>query len=148
MSFFLKKYFTRPFPKTQGFAAYRNPGPVVHYPIILVSLSIGYYLCQGNIWLQPLLLIYLVAGIYLGRDWAIAAHYNLFLTIFVWIVTAGLWVFYPQIPTFAKLTAEWDLGRFLLPILVSAGVLIFFGWHIWRQMQLLSTESSEVQKHK
>lgn len=69
-------YFIRPFPGTQGFAAYRFPGILVHLPLFLVFLFLGLYLNLGTTWLRPFIILYLVIGLYLGRDIAIYAHYN------------------------------------------------------------------------
>ncbi len=69
-------YFIRPFPSTQGFSAYRFPGILVHIPLFLIFLSLGLYLNLGTTWLRPFIVLYLVIGLYLGRDIAIYAHYN------------------------------------------------------------------------
>jgi hypothetical protein len=69
-------YFIRPFPSTQGFSAYRFPGMLVHLPLFLIFLFIGLYLNLGTPWLRPFIALYVVIGLYLGRDIAIYAHYN------------------------------------------------------------------------
>ena len=76
-------YFIRPFPGTQGFSAYRFPGMLVHIPLFLVFLFLGLYLNLGTIWLRPFILLYIVIGLYLGRDIAIYAHYNPLITVAV-----------------------------------------------------------------
>jgi hypothetical protein len=69
-------YFIRPFPSTQGFAAYRFPGMLVHIPLFFIFLFLGLYLNLGTTWLWPFIILYIVIGLYLGRDIAIYAHYN------------------------------------------------------------------------
>jgi hypothetical protein len=72
----LLAYFKHPFPKAEGFSAYKMPGLLVHVPVILIFGSLGVWLCGGDPWLYPLFLVYAVAGVYLGRDLAILAHYH------------------------------------------------------------------------
>ncbi len=81
-------YFIRPFPGTQGFSAYRFPGILVHLPLFLIFLFIGLYLNLGTPWLRPFIILYIVIGLYLGRDIAIYAHYNplIILTIILFII--------------------------------------------------------------
>jgi hypothetical protein len=69
-------YFIKPFPSTQGFSAYRFPGMLVHLPLFLIFLYIGLFLNLGTPWLWPFIALYVVIGLYLGRDIAIYAHYN------------------------------------------------------------------------
>lgn len=79
MSFW--SYFGSPFPATTGFSAYRSPGLLVHLPVVLFSTLLGIWLCFGDLWLYPLFGLYLVVGLYFGRDLAIFAHYNPFITL-------------------------------------------------------------------
>ena len=86
-------YFRSPFPKAQGFSAYRMPGVLVHGPVILLFVWLGAWLCLGEPWTYALFIVYLVAGIYLGRDLAILAHYNMLITLAVlggtiWLVAS------------------------------------------------------------
>jgi len=69
-------YFIKPFPSTQGFAAYRFPGMLVHLPLFFIFLFLGLYLNLVTPWLRPFIALYIVIGLYLGRDIAIYAHYN------------------------------------------------------------------------
>jgi hypothetical protein len=75
------QYFNRPFPSLKGFSAYRFPGMLVHLPIIGVFLLFGLLLLGNVPHLLPLLPLYLVLGIYLGRDLAILCHYAPLLTL-------------------------------------------------------------------
>jgi hypothetical protein len=76
-------YFIRPFPSTQGFSAYRFPGMLLHIPLFFVFLFLGLYLNLSTIWLKPFILLYIVIGLYLGRDIAVYAHYNPLITLAV-----------------------------------------------------------------
>jgi len=76
-------YFIRPFPSTQGFSAYRFPGILVHLPLFLTFLFLGLYLNLGTMWLWPFIILYIVIGLYLGRDIAVYAHYNPLITLAV-----------------------------------------------------------------
>jgi hypothetical protein len=61
-------YFRSPFPSTEGFSAYRMPGVAVHGPLIFASVFVGFFLCWPHPMLRPLLTIWVLGGIYLGRD--------------------------------------------------------------------------------
>src|SRR4030042_3139931 len=74
-------YFIKPFPSTQGFAAYRFPGILLHVPLFFIFLFLGLYLNLGTTWLWPFIVLYIVIGLYLGRDIAIYAHYNPLITV-------------------------------------------------------------------
>jgi hypothetical protein len=77
------EYFLRPFPGTEGFSAYRFPGILLHIPLFLIFLYIGLYLNLGTTWLWPFIALYIVIGLYLGRDIAIYAHYLPLITVAV-----------------------------------------------------------------
>jgi hypothetical protein len=86
-------YLRHPFPKAEGFSAYRFPGFIVHLPIALFLLALGASLTLSEPYLWPLLLVYLVAGLYLGRDLAIVAHYVPLITLgvlggFIWLIAS------------------------------------------------------------
>jgi hypothetical protein len=81
-------YFRSPFPSTAGFSAYRMPGVAVHGPLILSSVMLGFFLCWPHPMLRPLLIVWVLAGLYLGRDIAILCHYNPLLTLISWAAFA------------------------------------------------------------
>ena len=87
------QYFRSPFPKAEGFSAYRMPGLLVHVPVFFFFVWLGAWLCLGgDVWVYPLFLLHLVIGLYLGRDVAILAHYNGLILIGVvagWFVLIG-----------------------------------------------------------
>lgn len=79
-------YFRTPFPSRQGFAAYRFPGPAVHLPLFFIFALTGFLLCGASV----LLLVWLIAGLYIGRDIAIFSHYAPVLLLVIW--GAMLWL--------------------------------------------------------
>lgn len=88
------RYFRSPFPSRQGFSAYRMPGALVHGPLIFAATLVGFFLCWPHPLLRPLLIVWVLAGLYLGRDLAILCHYAPLLTLICW-AAAGLVLFRP-----------------------------------------------------
>jgi hypothetical protein len=60
------------------------PGVAVHGPMILASALVGFLLCWPHAVLRPLTIIWVLAGLYLGRDIAVLCHYNGLLTLICW----------------------------------------------------------------
>lgn len=87
-------YFRSPFPSRKGFSAYRMPGAAVHGPLIITATVAGFFLCGPHPVLRPLLIVWVLAGVYLGRDITILCHYNPLLTLISWAAFA-LVVFRP-----------------------------------------------------
>jgi len=81
-------YFRSPFPSTEGFSAYRLPGAAVHLPLILAATFVGFFLCWPHLMLRPLLVVWVLAGLYLGRDITVLCHYNPLLTLICWAASA------------------------------------------------------------
>lgn len=81
-------YFKRPIPQAEGFAPYRFPGPVAHLPVTVAFLLLGVYLCTDFRLLYPLVGVYLIMGLYVGRDLAIYAHYNPLILIAMFALLA------------------------------------------------------------
>lgn len=78
-------YFRRPFPSRQGFSAYRFPGLAAHIPFLVAFAALGILLCGGaNSLLRPLIIVWIVAGLFLGRDIAIFCHYAPPLLLVIW----------------------------------------------------------------
>jgi hypothetical protein len=48
----------------------------------------GFWLCWPHALLRPLLLVWVLSGLYLGRDIAILCHYSPLLTLICWGVAA------------------------------------------------------------
>ena len=61
---------------------------LVHLPLFFIFLFLGLYLNLGTTWLWPFIVLYIVIGLYLGRDIAIYAHYNplIILTVILFII--------------------------------------------------------------
>jgi len=85
-------YFRSPFPSTEGFSAYRMPGSAVHGPLLVASTLVGFFLCWPHPVLRPLLIVWMLAGLYLGRDVAVLCHYNPLFTLISW--AASVFVFF------------------------------------------------------
>lgn len=81
-------YFRSPFPSTKGFSAYRMPGAAVHAPLILAFSLVGLFLCGSHALLRPLVAVWMLAGLYLGRDITILCHYSPLLTLVSWAAFA------------------------------------------------------------
>ena len=81
-------YFRSPFPSAEGFSAYRMPGMVVHAPLIFAAGLIGLALCWSHPALRPMVIVWVLAVVYLGRDAAILCHYNPLLTLTCWAGSA------------------------------------------------------------
>ncbi len=120
-------YFGRLFPSRQGFSPYRFPGAIVHIPFTIFILVFGILLCAEYPWLWPLIPVYLIVGLYLGRDLAIMAHYNLFITL---VVIAGI-IFLPLNADSLKKIADsiavpfYGLNSFLISAIVIAGFYFY-----------------------
>jgi hypothetical protein len=113
-------YFRSPFPSTQGFSAYRMPGMAVHGPLILASAFVGFVLCWPHPALRPLTIIWVLAGLYLGRDIAVLCHYNGLLTLVSW--GASALVFIKPAPI-----ARFGAAHIVVSALLSAalGIVLF-----------------------
>jgi hypothetical protein len=88
-------YFKSPFPAGKGFSPYRAPGPAVHLPVVGLFVLVGYLLFYPFSWMWLPMTIISLIGFYIGRDLAIAAHYNLLITLTVWASVTGLFIFLP-----------------------------------------------------
>jgi hypothetical protein len=110
----LLAYFRSPFPSTQGFSAYRLPGMAVHGPLIFACTFVGLFLCWPHPTLRPLLVVWVLAGLYLGRDIAVLCHYYPLLTLISWAASA-LVLFRPA-PI-----ASFGRSHLVIPAMLSAG---------------------------
>jgi hypothetical protein len=86
----LFRYFRAPFPSQKGFSAYRTPGIGVHGPLILAFSIAGFVLCWPHPVLRAFLIVWVLAGLYLGRDIAILCHYNPLLILIPWAAFAAV----------------------------------------------------------
>jgi|SRR5947209_6045955 len=108
-------YFRSPFPSTAGFSPYRMPGTAVHGPFIISFAFLGFCLCWPHLMLRPFLIVWLLAGIYLGRDIAILCHYNPLLTLLSWAAFVVI-LFKPHS------IAGFGTSHIVLPAVLSAGI--------------------------
>lgn len=112
---FVLSYFRVPFPSTKGFSAYRMPGLAVHGPLILCFSLLGVLLCWPHSVLRPLLIFWVLAGVYLGRDIAILCHYSPLLTLISW-AASGM-VLFKHVPI-----ARFGAAHVAIPGMISAVV--------------------------
>jgi len=78
--------------------------------------------------LRPLVVVWFLAGLYLGRDIAIFCHYALPLALVVWVAA------------FIALSKSLLIGRFgashvVAPALISFAIAGVFLWRIYRSSQ-------------
>lgn len=119
-------YLAAPFPGTKGFSPYRFPGSIVHVPVLLLFVAVGVRLTWWNLWLYPLFVVYLAAGVYVGRDLAILAHYNPLITLMVISGVLGA-VCAPQ--SVARLWPQ--SGNWPMAVGTSMALAVFFGLWVW-----------------
>jgi hypothetical protein len=111
-------YFRSPFPSRQGFSAYRFPGPAVHLPLFFIFALTGFLLCGPRL----LLLIWLIAGLYIGRDVAVFSHYAPVLLLVIWAVMVGLSWGARGVAQFGKAHPEAGVVLTFLLLVVQVGV--------------------------
>ncbi|MFG0250900.1 MAG: hypothetical protein ACF8OB_18600 [Phycisphaeraceae bacterium JB051] len=86
----MKDYFRNPFPRHKAFGAYASPGPVVHLPLIFLIVGMSWILSNATLSMTvPTMSISIFCAMYLGRDLAIKAHYNLLITLTVYVLLLG-----------------------------------------------------------
>jgi len=132
-------YFTSPFPSTEGFSSYKSPGLLVHVPLIVIFGFTGYCFFREQAFLWPLILFYLIAGLYLGRTVAILAHYNIFIVIAVWAVFIVSIRYADRLPASVPLT---------LSVPVTAAILIAFFLDIRKGADLYSADDESAEEDK
>ena len=122
-------YFRSPFPKAEGFSAYRMPGLLVHIPVLIAFLVVGGWACLQAGWLMPFILVYAIVGVYWGRDLAILAHYNGLITL---VVLAGL-VF--GLPNIGALPRPGPAASVLITAAVAALFILYVRWRMRAETQ-------------
>ena len=130
------RYFKQPIPPGAGFSPYRMPGPAVHFPVWAMFILAGAGLCYPDKRLWPLMLIWVVAGLYLGRDLAIYCHYNILPALLVWAITIALIILGPAgigagFQAFREFTGWWIA---VPAAALSAITLAFFIWYVKQTM--------------
>ena len=121
-------YFVRPFPRTEGFSAYRFPGVFVHIPLFFIFLYLGLYLNWETPELRPFMILYLILGLYVGRDVAVYAHYMPLLILAVVAVV----IFAPSLVKGVLMPLKTSLGNSfpVFAALVDIAVLAAFVWYV------------------
>lgn len=100
------------------------PGVAVHIPVLLAFSFSGFLLCGPHPALWALLIFWIAAGLYLGRDVAIYCHYAPLLTLIVW---GGCLLLLAKIQMIAKFGAGHVVGPAILSVAVAAA-LFFVAW--------------------
>ncbi len=118
-------YFRSPFPSAQGFSPYRMPGVAVHIPLLVAGVLAGFLLCWPHSILRPLLMVWVLAGLYMGRDLAIFCHYAPPLTL---VALAAVMTVFVKAPSIAKFGAS----HAAIPAVLSIAVAAVFIVHIYR----------------
>src|SRR5260221_127187 len=113
-------YFRSPFPSAEGFSAYRLPGVAVHAPLILSITFVGFFLCWPHPMLRPLLAVWVLAGLYLGRDITVLCHYKPLLTLICWAASAFVLFRAAPIASFGRSHAVIPAG-----LSAAVGTLLF-----------------------
>jgi hypothetical protein len=91
------------------------PGLAVHGPLLLTFTSVGFLLCWPHTVLRPALIVWFIAGLYLGRDVAILCHYAPLLTLTSWGVSAIVLVKSASI-------ARFGMSHTVVPAILSVAV--------------------------
>jgi hypothetical protein len=86
------------------------------------------------------MLVYVVVGLYLGRDWAILAHYNPLIMI-------GAWVALILILRYGRRIAEAISRSVVPPHAIALGITtviaLLFAWHVRRTWDWFDGDSGE-----
>jgi hypothetical protein len=91
------------------------PGVAVHGPLIFSFAAVGFFLCWPHSILRPFAIVWVLAGLYLGRDIAILCHYTPLLTLICW-VAFGIVVFN------TASIARFGASHIGVPAILSVGV--------------------------
>ena len=91
------------------------PGAAVHIPLLAAFALIGFFLCWPHPVLRLLLIVWVLAGLYLGRDIAIFCHYVPLLTLVVWVAFAAVLLK-------ASSISKFGVSHFVMPAVLSVAV--------------------------
>ena len=121
-------YFARPFPRAEGFSAYRFPGVFVHIPVFFILFYLGLYLNWETPTLRPFMILYLILGLYVGRDIAIYAHYMPLLILAV----VAIIIFAPSLVKGVLVPLKISLGSSfpVFAALVDIATLAALVWYV------------------
>lgn len=118
------RYFAHAFPKAEGFSSYRMPGPAFHLSFIVLMAALGLAICFSERGTAPLLAVWIVVGVYAGRDLTSLAHYYPVLVL-LWLAGLLAALFMPE----ATATAFRGLRAFVAaywpaaPVIATAALL-------------------------
>ena len=86
------------------------------------------------------MLIYLVVGLYLGRDWAILAHYNIFIMIGAWLALILILRYGPRLSTAIMRLGIWSS---MMVVGISVAIVLLFAWHVRRTWDWFDDDSGK-----
>lgn len=118
-------YFRKPFPSQQGFSAYRSPGMAAHLPFLVALSAAGILLCGSTPALRPLVLVWMAAGLFIGRDVAIVCHYAPFLVLLIWAAMYAVIAESKRLATFGRQHPAAG-------VLLTALLFVLQIWIAWR----------------
>ncbi len=98
---------------------------MVHLPLLAGCIFVGFLLCWPHPVLRPLLAVWVLAGLYLGRDLAIFCHYAPPLTL---VALAAVMTVFVKAPSIAKFGAS----HVAIPAVLSIAVAAVFIAHVYR----------------
>lgn len=138
----LGRYLADPFPKQRAFGPYAWPGRIVHIPVLIMLAALGWMLLGWHDTARWLVVVYIVAGIYLGRDLAILAHYVLPITLIV--VALPVVALTVLLPTLRDMTATIRGEQLLWPgIAVAVALVVVFALRV-RATRVVQAETDQA----
>ena len=78
------RYFKNPLYGISSSSSYRMPNSLVHLPVILMLPYFGIFICGPEA--KPLLPLYFIIALYIGRDLVILSYKNYYVPVCLWIV--------------------------------------------------------------
>lgn len=105
------------------------PGVAVHGPLLLAFTFTGFFLCWPHPVLRLMMIVWVVAGLYFGRDIAIYCHYAPILTLIVWAVCLVLLAK-------AQAIARFGAAHVVAPAVLSAAVLAMLLFVAWKRTEV------------
>jgi hypothetical protein len=86
------------------------------------------------------MLIYLGVGLYLGRDWAILAHYHPLIMIGAWLALILILRYGPRLSTSTMRLGTWSP---LMVVGISVAIVLLFAWHVRRTWDWFDDDSGK-----
>jgi hypothetical protein len=88
------------------------------------------------------MLVYLVVGLYLGRDWAILAHYNPLIMIGAWLALVLILRYGWRI---AEAISRSVVPSHAIALGVTAVVALLFTWHVRRTWDWCDDDAGKLE---